>query len=213
MKLTKTQRRIDWGTYLFAFVAAVVIFGIGLWIGLSIEQEVSQGIMASMERTRQQIAAIEMMLLLEDDGTFCDLFDEAIERIDRETFEFGKKIGYMEERKGADLQLKADYMLLELRDYLLIKNFENRCGKNLNVVLYFLSSSNCTQCGTQGAELTQAKESVGIRVYSFDADVSSTAVQALIGKYNITAYPSLVIGEKGYSGLMAAEQIIAILGE
>jgi thiol-disulfide isomerase/thioredoxin len=198
--------------YLYAFIAAAAIFGVGIWVGLRIEQDVAQGLSDSMEKTRQQITTIETMLLLEEGSALCDFFGESIDRFDKETYELGTKIGYMEEKRGAPAELKADYMFLELRDYLLIKHFDNKCNRNSKAVLYFLSSSNCSHCLAQGGELTKAKSATGVRVYSFDVDVNSTLVRALINKYNATQYPALVIDEKMYPGLMEVDKIVAAVG-
>lgn len=198
--------------YIYAFIASAAIFGVGIWVGLRIEQDVAQGLRDSMENTRQQITTIETMLLLEEGSALCDFFGESIDRFDKETYELGTKIGYMEEKRGASPELKADYMFLELRDYLLIKRFDNKCDRNSKAVLYFLSSSNCSRCLAQGGELTKTKSATGVRVYSFDVDINSTLVRALINKYNVTQYPALVINERLYSGLTDADQIVTAVG-
>ena len=210
--MERTKRNISWDIYLYAFVAAAIIFGIGIWAGLQIEQDVSQSMRESMDKTRQQITTIEAMLLLEEGNAFCDFFDESIARFDNETYTFGSKIGYMEEKNGANPELKADYMFLELRDYLLIKQFDKKCVRNSKVLLYFLSSSNCTRCLAQGGELTKAKATAGVRVYSFDADVNSTIVTSLIKKYNIVNYPTLVINDVKYENYTSADDLVSIIG-
>lgn len=214
MKLIKTERKISWDIYLAAFVVSAIIFGAGLWIGLQIEKSVSERLTGDIENTKQKIVSLETMLLFNESGEFCPFFTEEMEIFDKETADVGNKIGYMEEHRGSDPQLKSDYMLLELRDYLLIRKIDSVCGTKTNVVLYFLNSQSCADCTRQGEELTAARvgASISIRVYSFDVSINNTAV-ALLGKsLNVSVMPTLIINGKPYEGLTSRAVVLSALG-
>lgn len=211
--MKKTNREFNWKIYVTGFVITSIIFSVGIFVGLQIESEVSSQLIQNIEQTKQKISAVETMLILEDSPVFCEFFAEEVGKFDAETSELGQKIGYMEERKNIDPELKIAYMTLELRDYLLVKKINERCNQNTTLILYFLSSNDCKDCRNQGTELTKAREENEIRVYSFDSYVNSSVARALIKSYDITSYPSLVINENKYEGLMNKEQILKIINK
>jgi hypothetical protein len=208
MKLQKTKRIINWDIYLAAFVISAVIFGIGVWVGIQIEKNISESLSKEITATRQRIVELETMMLFEQPSNFCPFFMEEMEKFDRETAEFGSKIGYMEEHKGIDPKLKSDYMLLELRDYFLIKKIDSICGSKTNIALYFIDSSSRNDCRLQGDELTKAREKTNLRVYTFDVSVNNTAVEIFRKSFNISIYPTIIINGKKYEKFMKAEEII-----
>ena len=206
--LVKAERTISWGIYAVAFAAAVVIFGIGMWAGLQIERGVTDQLMGTASTLNQNWVSLETLLLMEDSPMFCTYLQDQMTSFDSETFDLGKKIGYMEERRGVDPNLKSEYMSLEIRDYLTAQRINKRCGTNTSLILYFVSSSSCPTCPQQGTELTKARDNNDIRVYTFDMDVTNSMVGSLAKIYNITNYPSIVVNDKTYSGIMDSESIV-----
>jgi len=206
--MQKTERQINWSIYVIGFIISTIIFGAGFWLGSQIEKSVSESLQKTIGDTRSKITSIETMLILQDDPAFCSFFLDEISNFDKETYALGTKIGYMEERKDIDPQLKADYMALELRDYFLAKKINSKCGSNASLVLYFLSSSSCSTCRAQGNELTSARQQAAIRVYSFDIDINSSLVNSLVQSQSIKTYPTLVINDKKYEGYVTMQAIL-----
>lgn len=211
MVLKKTIRKLNWQLYVAALLITIIVFGSGFWVGLQIEKNATAGVDASIAEVRQRSLSVETMLLMEESPQFCSFFVEEMNNFDSETYDLGQKIGYMEDRGQVEPQVKANYMMLELRDYLLLQRINKRCNMTSDVVLYFLSSADCASCRQQGDEITRARQGTSVRVYSFDAAINSTAISALQLSYNVTMYPTLIINGKKFSGLMAAKDITANL--
>lgn len=211
--LRKTERNVSWNIYILALVFSIVIFGFGIWTGLQIEKSVTERMMDTISNVRQSITSLETMLLFEESPEFCDFFNEEMNKFDSETASLGEKIGYMEEHRGEDLTLKSDYMTLELRDYLLVKRIDDVCSTKTNIILYFLNSDTCSDCFSQGLELTKARQNTSMRVYSFDIVVNNTAIIALQKSFNVSTFPSLVINGKKWTGLMHSEEILGVLSQ
>jgi hypothetical protein len=211
--LKKTERNVSWNIYIIALVFSIIIFGSGMWAGLQIEKSVTEKMMDTISTVRQSITSLETMLLFEESPEFCDFFNEEMNKFDSETASLGEKIGYMEEHRGEDLALKSEYMTLELRDYLLVKRIDKVCGTKTNIILYFLNSDTCSDCFSQGLELTKARQNTSMRVYSFDIIVNNTAITALQKSFNVSSFPSLVINGKKWTGLMHSEEILNILDQ
>ncbi len=211
--IQKTERTINWSIYFIGFVISALIFGIGFWFGSQIETGVAEQLKRTIDITRGGVVSVETMLILENDSSFCEFFMDEMAKSDSETYELGKKIGYMEERKGVDPQLKADYMTLEFRDYLLSKRIDAKCNGNSTLVLYFLSSSSCPDCKSQGLELTKVRDQIPLRVYSFDMDINNSLVNSLSKSYEIERYPTLIINDKKYVGYLSSQDILKAINQ
>jgi hypothetical protein len=128
--------------------------------------------------------------------------------------ELSKKIEYLGESNGRStelVQLRKQYSLLEIKDYLLMKEITKRCGQKSVFILYFYTTSeNCSECVKQGYVLTSLREKYpALRVYSFDYGLNLSAVETLIKIYNIkdTELPALVSDRKVYTGFHSVEDI------
>lgn len=206
--VTKTQRKISLQIYFFAFLAAIAVFGIGIYVGMQLQKGIIEELSVKIEELKQKISSVETLLLFEEN--FCDIFADEIDKFHSETYEIGKKIEYMEKIE-IDPKLKAEYMLLEFRDYVLVTKVNERCAKNYSTVLYFLDSKNCSVCWTQSEELTKARQmKERLFVYTFDGAINSSVVNALLKKFSINEYPSLIINGKKYVGLVNADTIISV---
>ena len=124
------------------------------------------------------------------------------------------KIEYLESTSGKSdelTQLEKQYSLLEIKDYLLMKQITNRCGQKSVFILYFYTTSeNCSECVKQGYVLTSLREKYpALRVYSFDYGLNLSAVETLIKIYGIsdTKLPALVSGRQVYTGFHSVEDI------
>src|SRR5207244_4510747 len=88
----------------------------------------------------------------------------------------GSQLSYMESQGGnvAEVtRLKRLYSLLEIKDYLLMKQIAAKCKLKSVFVLYFYSNKgNCEDCAKQGYVLTAlAQKYPQLRIYSFDYDL------------------------------------------
>ena len=124
------------------------------------------------------------------------------------------KIEYLENSNGTSdelVQLEKQYSLLEIKDYLLMKEITNRCGQKSVFILYFYTTSeNCSECVKQGYVLTDLRQKYpALRVYSFNYGLNLSAVETLIKIYGIkdTELPALVSDRQVYTGFHSVEDI------
>ncbi len=128
--------------------------------------------------------------------------------------DLSKKIEYLENSSGKSdelTQLEKQYSLLEIKDYLLMKEITNRCGQKSVFILYFYTTSdNCSECVKQGYVLTDLRQKYpALRVYSFDYGLNLSAVETLIKIYDIkdTELPALVSDRQVYTGFHSVADI------
>lgn len=128
--------------------------------------------------------------------------------------ELSRKIEYSEQNIGSSTELtrlKKLYSLLEIKDYLLMKELGRRCGDKSVFILYFYTTSeHCSECVRQGYVLTALRKKYpALRVYSFDYGLPLGAVDTLERLYNIkdTQLPAIVSGGRVYTGFRSVEEI------
>lgn len=211
MALKQIERKISWDIYITAFIISLVIFGIGIWFGLQIEKSASEQINERMGIISNNLISIGNILLLENDRGYCDYIKNKMKEFDSETYNLGREIEYMEENKGGAEALKLNYMELEFRDYLLTKKIKQMCGEEQNIVIYLVSSKDCTICKEQGEILTSARTKTNTRVYTFDLNINSTLTEMLRNKYNVSIFPTLIINENKYTGKMTEAELLSKL--
>lgn len=100
-------------------------------------------------------------------------------------------------------RLKEQYSLLEIRDYLITKQFAKACGTHPITVLYFYSNAgNCENCDKASYALSYLRTTYpSLRVYSFDYNLELGALKTLIALNKVQpAFPAFVINSKTVYG-------------
>jgi hypothetical protein len=128
--------------------------------------------------------------------------------------ELASKIEYSENnfKDNKDvLELKKYYTVLQIKDFILAKKINERCGNTFSPLLYFYTTAeNCTECMKQGFALTELRRNYPeVRVYSFDYNLDLSALSALIKIYKIedTKLPAVVIKGKVNTGFQSIEEL------
>jgi hypothetical protein len=133
--------------------------------------------------------------------------------LSQEVSDLGDKLAYAEDRLGATdpqvLQLKDQYTLLEIRDYLLTKQLSTTCHITPTVVLYFYSNvpNECINCDRAGVALSYLRQTYPrLRVYSFDYHLNLAALNTLKSLEKVQQpFPAFVIDGKQYNGFTSLE--------
>ena len=208
------ERKISVSLYILAFAITVGIFAIGFYVGGIFTDMNLQGISSNIDDVSKRVSSAELLFLLEDSPSFCPVYLDELSSIDAETDQLGQQLIYMEDVKEiSDNELKKNYFILETKSYLLSKRIKEKCNADYSLALYFYSNIDCDKCKEQGEMLSSAKEKlekngVKLKVYSFDGEIGSPIAQALIDKYNVTEYPSIVLNENIFSGFVSEGEIM-----
>lgn len=169
---------------------------------------------AELSAIQNQLAtdtlSIDTQFALLEEGDCTNLTEGNV--LSQEVNSLADKVAVTEERLGSDdkqvLQLKKQYTLLQIRDYLLTKRLAEACDLEPVVVLYFYSNEgDCEDCNRAGAALSYLRETYpSLRVYSFDSNLDLGALKTLLAVERIQApYPAFVIEGKRSSGFTDVE--------
>jgi hypothetical protein len=133
-----------------------------------------------------------------------------------ELTDLGNRLSYAESQLGSDnpqvVQLKKQYSLLEIRDYLITKQLAAACGTKPVIVLYFYSNAgDCSECDKAGYALSYLRTTYpSLRVYSFDYNLDLGAMKTLIAVTKVkNDLPAFVVNGKysyGFTSLSDFEK-------
>ena len=195
-------------TYIIGIIIAIIVFVTGFLLGLAI----TQSRYADIEdfETKLRIDAynfdVQYLLLQEEPCKFIeDPFTE-------ELYLIGAELSALEAERGFEdkdvLRLKNYYSMLEIRNWIFLKTFKEKCGKDYVLNLYFYSNKDCEDCLEQGEILTSLRQKYPkIRTYSFDINIDNKALSALKQLYNVEEAPTMVFDSVTLSGFRTEEEL------
>ncbi|MBD3390254.1 hypothetical protein GF415_04880 [Candidatus Micrarchaeota archaeon] len=204
----KVKRNISTGTYLLAFVFTVIVFSLGIYVGMVVDESAKAEVEDELVTLEQDLYLSRILLLTEQEmGEFCPIYSEKLESVDSERELIGDRLEYLESvREIHDEEIRERYYYLEFENYLLMKKMKKECGEDYVLVLFFYSEDEASQ--EQGAELDELRASDSrVKVFSFEGDSDSAVVEVLKEQYNVTGYPSVVVESEAFSGLRTSEEI------
>lgn len=109
------------------------------------------------------------------------------------------------------LFLKRQYLLSNLKYWLLSEELKKTCSGDSVTVLYFFSN-NCEIClESQGVILSNLKQAFEdkLLIFAIDSDFTEEPMVTLLkNKYNITAYPTLVINDRKFAQYMSRTELL-----
>jgi len=206
------RTKIGTKKYLISFIATAIVF----WGAIAISNYFSAQRLAELKATEDKIS----LDILSSETQFALLKDSSCKAIDHSTAfseeltVLSQKLEYMEQTLGNKnpdvLSLKKYYSLLEIKDYLLVKQVNDKCGIKPITIIYFYSNENdCSDCKNEGYVLTKLREEYpDLRIYSFDYNLDLSAVKTMESLYQIKPpLPALVIGGEPYYGFKNVDDI------
>ncbi len=201
----------DWKKYVIVLFITTTIFITGLWFSNYLGNKKIDQLKTVESSISLDLMSSETQFSLMGELSCKDVSTTVLSS---ELNSLADKITYSENNIGTDntdvISLKKYYSLLEIKDYLLMKQITQRCGQKSVFILYFYKNDNCNDCTKQGYVLTSLRETYpNLRVYSFDYNLGISAIDAMKSIYKVPDnLPALVINGKVYSGLQTVDDIV-----
>jgi len=217
------MRQISKEKYLIAGVITMGIFFLGLMLGLVIEGKRVEYIQSSeriqsldYESLQIQYAYVDALSREDNCEAVSKTFEDNIRnledsRIRLENFDENSRLN--KEEFGL---LKREYILAQIRYWLLARRTKTICDRDIVTVLYFFSDGkDCPDCDEQAFVLTYLKKTFKDRllIFSFDSRMvdEEPMIILLEHSYSIDEYPSLVIDRDVYPGLQDKKSLLGII--
>lgn len=203
--------------YLWAFVITAAIFVAVTLISNYFDNRRIDEIRSIQNTISMNILSSETQFDLLKETPCEDLNNSSLSQ---ELDTLGAQVSYLESTRGSDdaqvIELKQEYALLEIKDFILMQNMSQKCSFKPSFVLYFYSNNgDCPDCADMGAVLTELREEFPqTRIYSFDYNSHVSAVETLENIYNVqNKFPALVIHNKPTYGLKSLADIQGLMPE
>ncbi len=211
----RKQEMVSFKVYVFTFILTVIIFSLGLLLGVTLENERQRIVHEDLVQYQSDLENIMLQeALIEGDSMECEsfplMFKDLYKNLDNmgETLEDYQARGKFHESEFE--KLKVQYTTLSIRTWLLMEKVRKSCPGDLSTILYFYSSKSCRDCLSQGVVLDAIKKEYGMRVMIFpiDKDLEHPGVHSLSAYFNVTTAPTLVVNSRiKHEGLTDKEVI------
>jgi len=208
--------QLDIKKYIGVFLITAAIFFTALYVSNTLNERRLEEVKSIEDRIAIDLLSSETQYALLQE-TVCSQVNESI--LSGQLNDLAQKLEYSESRLSFDERefsyLKKYYSLLEMKDYLLMKKLDERCGTDTVFILYFYSNEgDCPECKDMGPVLTHLREKYpSLRVYSFDYNLDLSALGTLTSIYGIKteSLPAIVLEGKVYSGFMDRKEVESLL--
>lgn len=207
------MRGLSRDKYIIAGVVTLGIFLLGLFLGLAIEGKRVNYIDSLSRRQNLDFSSLQLQY------TFIDQMSQeknclAVQRIFEQNIDNLESTRIRLENFDRDATLnknefdllKNEYVLAQIRYWMLAERTKKLCGADIVSVLYFFSDEKeCPDCDRQAFVLTYLKKKFKDRllIFSFDSKFESEPMILLLKKtYNVSKYPAIAIEGKTKAGFV-----------
>lgn len=208
MERPKVERKISLGIYVTALVLTVLVFSLGIYVGMVIDESAKMKVEGELAALEQDLYLSRILMLVEDEmGEYCPIYGEKLSSVDAERELIGDRIEYLESVRGLrDESLRERYYYLEFENYLLMKKMQKDCGSEYVLVLFFYGEGEASIEQGKVLDSLRAKNS-NIKVFSFEGASESAVVKALKSQYSVGGYPAVIVDGKKLSGAQSLAQL------
>lgn len=190
-----------WQRYFLAFIITAAIFGTAFYIAQRIDAERINEIRTTESNVSIDILSSETQFDLLGNLSCNTISAHPV--LSDELNNLSSQLAVAESNLGTNnpevIQLKQQYTLLEIKDYVLLQNISQKCGIKPQYILYFYSNAgDCQDCGRMGDVLTYMRQTYpDLRVYAFDYNLDLSALSTLKSLNKLDGQlPALIINNQ-----------------
>ncbi len=211
-------RSVDRRKYILAGVITLGIFLLGFLFGMVVENKrVDLGESIYKEQTvdfassQLQFDYLSEFVSEENCGFAFDSYYNSLRELDRGSERLAEYSENERINEKEFILLRREYLLSEIKFWLLAKKIQSVCKVDMVPVLNFHSDDDeCPRCGDQAFVLTYLKKKFGERVLIFSfslKDIGEPAVSMLKTSHNITQIPTIVVNEIKFDGFTERNEL------
>lgn len=214
-------RKISKDKYVIAGIITFLIFSLGLTLGFILEDHRYN--LIEEVNMKQNVKFLSIQLQYQFLNSFsnyndCAVLDTTLSEAVKELDDSLKVVIDYEENNEAATERKIlvqrRYVIDNLRYWLTARESKEKCDLDIVSIIYF-SSKECASCPVQGTILTYYKKIFGEKVLVFpinlDLREEEPMVEIIRSHFNVTKYPTLIIDNKKYEGVIKSEQMKEII--
>lgn len=206
-----------WNKYILVFLITLGLFGVIFLASEFLYAQRTGQVKAIEDTINRSILESELQYRLLADAT-CDMDESSNPLLIDEINRLAERLDLMESQRGTldpeVVSLKKYYSLLQIRDFLFVRERERLCGIKAPIIVYFYSNTReCGDCKRMGYVLTSLREEYeNLHIYAFDYDIGLSVVETLKSIYKLDGrLPAIVIDRKPSYGFIEREKVIELL--
>ncbi|MEK6886487.1 MAG: hypothetical protein AABW88_01515 [Nanoarchaeota archaeon] len=217
-------RNFDKNKYVVVGIITFLIFSLGLSLGIIVS---NARISATEEMSKlQELDFKELqfqylfMSTLEKTNANCNVLRIALDKSVSDLSKSLKQFSSYKEKStsgdSAEVQMVTrNYLLDNLNYWMFAKESKKTCKMDIVNILYFHSENNCPRCSDQGVILTYYKQLLEDKLLIFpinvDLEETDQIIKILRSRYNVTEYPSIVIEDQTYKGVIQKDELESLI--
>ncbi|MEX0931197.1 MAG: hypothetical protein WDZ88_00440 [Candidatus Paceibacterota bacterium] len=213
MRIVNTQK------YFFVFLITLGLFGVMYLASEFFYNERIAQVKTLEDTISRSVLESEIQYRLLSD-TSCDEDASSNPLLIEEINTLARRLDVMEAQRGSRdtevVSLKKYYSLLQVRDYLFVRDRARLCDIEPATVIYFYSNEgDCAECQRMGYVLTSLREEYDtLHIYAFDYNLELSVVEILKSIYELNGdLPVIVVDREPYYGFKTREEILSLLPE
>ncbi len=208
------KRHISKDKYVVAGIITLVIFCMGIFLGMVVENKrvdlletVYRQEAVHFQSSQIQYDFIQSHISNSSCGFVFDAYHQSLKDLDDTTVRLEAYSTNERINSGQFDILKREFLLTEIKYWLLADQIKEVCAVDMVPILYFHDTQKaCPECDGQSFVLTYLKKKFGQNVLIFSFSVSDTnepMVELLKTEFNITQTPSVVVNNFRTSGYVS----------
>ena len=191
---------------------------IGILVGLKVSEE--RLIFTEEDIAKKQVdyesLQMQFLYLTSQENRNCKVLLNTLERniYDLENSRI-KLENYVQSENVEDFKtVKREYMLTEIRYWMLTNEAREVCPNDkVSVLFFYEKEEDCGDCSAQGYILSYLKELFGdnLLVFSLDTGFDEPMIDVLEDNFGIMKLPAVVVNNEVYEGLTEKDEMIEIV--
>lgn len=210
------RKPIDWKKYLYTFFITFIIFAGALYINSIIDQRRYADVRSIQDQISLDLLSSESQFDLLKQASCKNISDSILST---ELNSLATKLSYLENNQNSSaefLLVKKNYSLLEIKDYLLMKELSAKCkSKPISILYFYGNKEDCPECEKMSYVLTYLREQYPqLRIYSFDYNLNLSAIDTLKSIYKLTGnLPAIIYNDDPYFGFKSIDDMKILIPE
>lgn len=214
------MRQINKRIYLTAAIITLLIFVLGMLLGMVIEGKRISYIEATSREQKINFESLQLQYLYlsylstsERTGS-CPAFLTTLDRYIKDMEGIRDRLeNYIKAGKiysGEFKSLKREYIVSQLNYWILAKKTKELCETDFVTVLYF-HSKDCVSCDDQGYILDYLKRMFDnkLLIFALDTDFDEEPIIPILrNTYNITTTPTIIIENEKFVGFTSKDELL-----
>lgn len=204
------MRVFSFGKYLSVFLITFLLFLVVFLLAQKISSQTSQEFVKYQKEMNNYLLSLNLQTEIAKEH-ICEI---DIFKLTEDKARLGKELDVLEKNLGSEnnvvKEMKSDYTLLSIRQWLLVRQFKKECKSDLNIILFFYSNKkNKEESEAQGYVLDYIyrKYPDKVVIYALEIEQDTPALNTVKDIYGIETAPALVINEKVFRGLLKSWEI------